>query len=249
MVIAPYGFKPNVSPLAHPPWLLPRSSEKSRASALPARPREAAHESPPALGLRGPLDRVGGLHDGAKSAVDRLGAHLAHYRRAAPGLQAGVRLFWSGSDDGSDASWMQFPALAMVAEVVVRAEGGPSGMRRPMPSAERMRGDPNMEQFRTLARSRSNGAAPFRLMQALGTRYPITFRGHLPTARSLARLRFNGPVAATAARLATEPAGLGPGRAGFAPTGRRFRISRTHRPLLPDQQCLVATHHRSSRAA
>jgi hypothetical protein len=49
--------------------------------------------------------------------------------------------------------------------------------------------------------------------------------------------------------LAYRPAGLGPCRAGFAPAGRRFRISRTHRPLLADQQSLVATRHRYSRAA
>ena len=70
----------------------------------------------------------------------------------------------------------QFPALAMVAEVVVRAEGGPSGMRRPMPSAQRMRGDPNMEQFRTLATSRSNGAAP--LFPTLLDAEPLRIRAY-----------------------------------------------------------------------
>ena len=69
----------------------------------------------------------------------------------------------------------------------------------------------------------------------------IVFRGCLPTAHPLARRRINDAVAGTAAKLATDPAGLGPGRTGFAPAGRLLRISRSHRSFLPDQHGLVAT--------
>ena len=56
---------------------------------------------------------------------------------------------------------------------------------------------------------------------ALGTRNVHRFRGRIPTAHALACLRFAGRVAATVARLATGSGGLTPGRAGFAPAGRR----------------------------
>ncbi len=69
-----------------------------------------------------------------------------------------------------------------------------------------------------------------------------SFRGRNPTAHTLARLRFAGPVAETVARLATGSGGLTPGRAGFAPAGRRIEISWSHRkssnpnrPAEPDR--------------
>jgi hypothetical protein len=51
-----------------------------------------------------------------------------------------------------------------------------------------------------------------------------SFRGHNPTAHVLACLRFASLVAETVARLATGPGGLTPGRAGFAPAGRRTKF-------------------------
>jgi|GEM_PF-5307317 len=48
-------------------------------------------------------------------------------------------------------------------------------------------------------------------------------------AHTLACLRFADAVTDTVARLATGLDGLTPGRAGFAPAGRRIEISRRHR--------------------
>ena len=56
-----------------------------------------------------------------------------------------------------------------------------------------------------------------------------SFRGHGPTAHTLARLRFAGLVTETVARLATGSGGLTLGRAGFAPAGRRIEVSWSHR--------------------
>ena len=47
----------------------------------------------------------------------------------------------------------------------------------------------------------------------------------LDAGAALACLRFAGPVAETVARLATGAHGLTPGRAGFAPAGRRIEVS------------------------
>ncbi len=58
-----------------------------------------------------------------------------------------------------------------------------------------------------------------------------SFRGRNPTAHTLACLRFAGLVAETVARLTTGPGGLTPGRAGFAPAGRRIEVSWSHRSL------------------
>ncbi len=69
-----------------------------------------------------------------------------------------------------------------------------------------------------------------------------SFRGHIPTAHTLARLRFADLVTETVARLTTGSGGLTPGRAGFAPAGRRIEVSWSHRvpPIPIDQQSLVA---------
>ncbi len=69
-----------------------------------------------------------------------------------------------------------------------------------------------------------------------------SFRGHRTTAHTLARLRFADPVTETVARLTTGSGGLTPGRAGFAPAGRRIEVSWSHRspPIPIDQQGLVA---------
>jgi hypothetical protein len=64
-------------------------------------------------------------------------------------------------------------------------------------------------------------AAAFRRSNALGTRDVIGFEAAWPTAHAFACLRINAPVAGNAARLTTGPGGLTPGRAGFAPAGRR----------------------------
>jgi len=66
-----------------------------------------------------------------------------------------------------------------------------------------------------------------------------SFRGYLPTAHTLARLRFAGAVAGTVAGLATGLGGLTPGRAEFASAGRRTKFhggiasSYPLRPALP----------------
>jgi len=75
-----------------------------------------------------------------------------------------------------------------------------------------------------------------------------SFRGHLPTAHTLACLRFAGPVAGTVARLTTGSGGLTPGRAGFAPAGRRtkFQGDIAVPPIPIDQQSLVALFHSSA---
>jgi len=78
-----------------------------------------------------------------------------------------------------------------------------------------------------------------RLQEKKNPRHPEwhSFRGRSPTAHTLARLRFAGPVAETVARLATGSGGLTPGRAGFAPAGRHIEVSQSHRstsvPLRP----------------
>ena len=76
-----------------------------------------------------------------------------------------------------------------------------------------------------------------------------SFRGHITTAHTLARLRFADPVTETVARLTTGSGGLTLGRAGFAPAGRRIEISWSHRspPIPIDQQGLVALNFLSAR--
>jgi hypothetical protein len=67
------------------------------------------------------------------------------------------------------------------------------------------------------------------------------FLGRIPTAHSLACLRIADPVTETVARLATGSGGLTPGRAGFAPAGRRIKFHEVIAPPFPfDQQSLVA---------
>ena len=58
---------------------------------------------------------------------------------------------------------------------------------------------------------------------ALGTRNVIVLVAAWPTAHMFAHLRVAGCVTETGARLATDPGGLTPGRAGFAPAGRQTK--------------------------
>jgi hypothetical protein len=74
-----------------------------------------------------------------------------------------------------------------------------------------------------------DGAIAFTENRTLGIRNGHSFRGRNPTAHTLACLRFADPVTETVARLATGSGGLTPGRAGFAPAGRRIDISWSHR--------------------
>ncbi len=78
--------------------------------------------------------------------------------------------------------------------------------------------------------------------RTLGIRDEYSFRGHVPTAHTLACLRFAGPVAETVARLATGSGGLTPGRAGFAPAGQQTKFHGVIAipPIPIDQQSLVA---------
>jgi hypothetical protein len=57
-------------------------------------------------------------------------------------------------------------------------------------------------------------AIAFRKFRPLGIRDEYSFRGHVPTAHTLAYLRFADLVAETVARLATGSGGLTPDRAG-----------------------------------
>ena len=73
-------------------------------------------------------------------------------------------------------------------------------------------------------------------------------------AHTLARLRFADPVTETVARLATGLDGLTPGRAGFAPAGRRVEISWSHRysfnpdrPAEPGRTGTPTRHRGASR--
>jgi hypothetical protein len=76
----------------------------------------------------------------------------------------------------------------------------------------------------------------------LGIRNEYSFRSPLPTAHTLACLRFAGPVTETVARLTTGSGGLTLRRAGFAPAGRRTKFQGVIAipPIPIDQQCLVA---------
>ena len=60
-----------------------------------------------------------------------------------------------------------------------------------------------------------------------------SFRGRIPTAHTLACLRFAGPVAETVARLATGSGGLTPRRAGFAPAGRQTKFHEVIASSIP----------------
>jgi hypothetical protein len=85
-------------------------------------------------------------------------------------------------------------------------------------------------------------AIAFRKFRPLGIRSEHSFRGHVPTAHTLAYLRFVDLVAETAARLATGSGGLTPRRAGFAPAGRQIEFHGViaSPPIPIDQQSLVA---------
>ncbi len=84
-------------------------------------------------------------------------------------------------------------------------------------------------------------AVAFREFRPLDIRDGYSFRGHVPTAHTLACLRFADLVAETVARLATGSGGLTPGRAGFAPAGRhtKFHGVIASPPIPIDQQSLV----------
>lgn len=72
----------------------------------------------------------------------------------------------------------------------------------------------------------------------------LYFRGCIAAARHLARLRIDGLVTSPAARLTTDLIGLHLDRAGFAPAGRRIRISGAYRYLLPFETSLAWSHVR-----
>jgi hypothetical protein len=92
-------------------------------------------------------------------------------------------------------------------------------------------------------------AIAFANNRTLGIRNDHSFRGHGPTAHTLACLRFADLVTETVARLATGSGGLTPDRAGFAPAGRRtkFHEGIAIPPIPIDQQSLVALFVLSSR--
>ena len=77
-----------------------------------------------------------------------------------------------------------------------------------------------------------DNATAFRRPVAFGIRNSLSFRGCIPTAHTLAYLRFAHVVTDTGARLTTDLPDLGFGRTGFAPAGRLIQISRSYRLLL-----------------
>ena len=86
--------------------------------------------------------------------------------------------------------------------------------------------------------------------RTLGIRNEYSFRSHLPTAHTLAYLRFADLVTDTLARLATGSGGLTPGRAGFAPAGRQTKFHGVIAipPIPIDRQSLVALNVLSPNA-
>jgi hypothetical protein len=131
-------------------------------------------------------------------------------------------------------------------ESLEERRGSPRLLDRPLRACRRHRPRRVRRSPRPLP---AGSAVAFRLVQALGTRYPVVF-SRPPTNGPRARVpTLQQPRYRDRCKARYRPAGLDPCRAGFAPAGRRFRISRTHRPLLADQQSLVATRHRYSRAA
>jgi hypothetical protein len=78
--------------------------------------------------------------------------------------------------------------------------------------------------------------------RTLGIRNEYSFRDHVPTARTLAYLRFASLVTEAVARLATGSGGLTLRRAGFAPTGQKTKFHGViaYPPIPIDQQSLVA---------
>jgi hypothetical protein len=133
--------------------------------------------------------------------------------------------------------------LPVAPESLVERRGSPRLLDRPLRAC---RGRTPRRVRRSLAhcRSRRHGLPATTGLGHTGIRF--RFRSCIPTAHTFARLRFNGHVTVTAARLATDPDGLSPGRTGFAPAGRLFRISRGHLSFLSDQQGLVATWRRKT---
>jgi hypothetical protein len=85
-------------------------------------------------------------------------------------------------------------------------------------------------------------AIAFTEYRTLGIRSEYGFRGHVPTAHTLAYLRFANLVTGTVARLATGSGGLTPGRAGFAPAGRPIEFHGVI-PILQSQSTRRAWSH------
>ena len=84
-------------------------------------------------------------------------------------------------------------------------------------------------------------AVAFRRSHTLGTRKHISFRGYLPTAHSLACLRFAESVTVSGARLATGRAGSPlAGRVSHPLDDKQGFMKSSHTPFPLDQPCLVA---------
>jgi hypothetical protein len=93
-----------------------------------------------------------------------------------------------------------------------------------------------------LARSRC-GRCCLQASQYLGHPETCFFRGYLPTAHSLACLRFAESVTVSGARLATGRAGSPlAGRVSHPLDDKQGFMKSSHTPILLDQPCLVAPH-------
>ena len=94
-------------------------------------------------------------------------------------------------------------------------------------------------------------AIAFTKNRTLGIRNEYSFRGHVPTARTLAYLRFAGLVTEAVARLATGSGGLTPRRAGFAPAGQKTKFHGViaYPPIPIDQQSLVLSSESGANQA
>ncbi len=142
------------------------------------------------------------------------------------------------------------PALEIDDRLSVRPESpeerqGPPGLRgRPLPACRGATSRRTRLSSPLLLFEKIYGevAIAFARNRTLGIRDEYSFRGHVPTAHTLARLRFADLVTETVARLTTGSGGLTPGRAGFAPAGRRTKFHGViaSPPIPIDQQSLVA---------
>jgi hypothetical protein len=163
---------------------------------------------------------------------------------------------------GSDASSLPFgrqlvrPQTSCASEILVRLpvlpvfpeekRGPPRFLGRPLPACQGRtprRMQPPLTYF-----SCGKATVAFRYFSTLGIRNGHRFRGRCPSARTLARLRIAGRVAAPVARLAS-------GRGGYPFAGRVSHplddipnfMNSSHDSLPSDQPFLVALKRLSTK--
>ena len=119
--------------------------------------------------------------------------------------------------------------------ILSRRERGPPGLLgRPLRACRGRNTPPDATPPRpyfSSRRSTERSPSPSGKTEPSASGMSIVFEAAYPTAHTLAYLRFADLVTETVARLATGSGGLTPGRAGFAPAGRRIEVSWSHRIL------------------